>query len=55
MRRRPSCATPLLLALMSSGAVAFCLAKGMDAVALGWTASAACALAWLARELDPRG
>ena len=55
MKRRRTWTTPLLLLIMSAMAVALCLKHGMDVVAFGWTAAAICSLAWLARELDPRG
>lgn len=55
MTRRHSWITPLLLALMDSAAAALCLARGMEAGAAGWTAATVAALAWLARELDPKG
>lgn len=52
--RRTACVTPLLLALMDAAGAALCLTRGMEAGAAGWTAATVAALAWLARELDPR-
>lgn len=55
MNRARRCLTPLLLTLMSAGALILCMTSGMEGAALGWTAALGYAATWLSRELDPEG